>query len=298
MINRNDIRPPGSQQTDPKGGPGPGQGPRDGGMTFAVLKRKLDIHKISVLIDKISYTISINPPQIGWKFELDQLWIDNIDEKYGPIMVLDDVNRDRATKTLFYIKNIRFQASQQSGAIIENVALKLNEEQSLLTFSIDKFNCKSLATSDQLIVEFPAMKDPQNPKKALNMQLKFSRESLLSDIEVILNPLNLNIDKEDVVQELSVSAMLNEKLSYERGEIPRVLSTYVFERNVFEKVQHDLAKRIKEKSIGSKQKKSSTQTKFGPFKSEETFQLHLVAEHIQLNCIKDKLVFDFIGNIN
>jgi len=283
MINRNDIRPAG-QQTDPKAPPTPGMG----GMTFQVLKRKLDIHKVSILIDKVSYVININAPQVAWKLELDQLWIDNIDEKYGPIMVLDDTNQDKATRTLFFVKNIKFQASQQSGALIENIALKLNEEQSLLTFSIDKFNMKSLATNNQLIVEFPAMKDP---RKALNTQLKFSQESLLSEIDVILSPLSLNFDKEDVVQELSVSAMLNEKLSYERGEIPRVLSTYVFEKNVFEKVQHDLAKRIKEKSAGSKQKKSSTQTKFGPFKSEETFQLRLLAENIQLNCIKDQVKF-------
>jgi len=286
MINRNDIRLPG-QQADPKAHNSSG-----GGMKFDDLKRKLDVEKISLLIDKVSYTINISPPSIVWKFEIDQLWIDNIDEKHGPIMILDDPNR--ASKTLFFIKNIIFQASQQSGAVIENISFKLNEEQNLLTFSVDKFDFKSPVNKDQLILQFPAKTDSQQARKALTTQLRF-RDGLLSDIDVVLSPVSLNLDKEDLCQELSVSAMLNEKLSEERGEIPNILSTFVFEKTIFEKVQHDLARRVKDKSTVSKQKKTSVPTKFGPFKSEETFQLKLLVESIQLNCIKDCVVTRIFG---
>ena len=267
---------------------------KNNGMTLNELKNTLDTEHLSIMVQKISSHIYINPPKTIWHLEVAQLFFENMGEKLGPIMIFATDPQD--VIEIFSIQKIHFKSSKKSDGYIQGVSLKIGVNQGRIQLLIEKICKESPNNPNKPIIEIPTStidkskkqsKSTNTSQKAFELQFVFE-DNKLANVQILLSQLSMFIDYPDICEEFASLSMFNQMLSYQRSQIPIRLSESVFEKEIFEKTQNDLLK--KKKQLALSKKSNPPALKFGPFMVHSSFALLIQLEKFGLHLVKDKIV--------
>ncbi len=249
------------------------------GMTFANAKETIDLENCYILIEKISASVNINHPKVVWELEINKIRIENIAGGVGPIMLFEDNNP--IILELFSLDMISIRSNRQSNGYIQGISLQANLTQGEFNLSIEKVYKESPTQSQSPILHI---------NKALVMKLSF-KEDLLQTVLLKVGSLDFDISYSDFSQEFGSFSMFNNMLAHQKGEIPQAITDLIFEKNIFEKIRNELAR--KKTQTAQTKKPDKIISKFGPFATHNSYHFQTVCENISVRCFKNNTVSVF-----
>jgi len=260
--------------------------------TIDALQKTLRTMNLSLIIDKINFSVDCDVPNHKIGLEINKVSFEN---SHNQKNILDRTAMfKRPTWDLFSIENIRVQTSVKGFGLFEKINLKYHEFSKELKFSINKiyYNCPSKLQESLLsIPKVYMIKNPKINPKALDVCFVF-KNKFLTAVNIIISPVDLYLSDVDLIEGLSSLTLLNAYQKQVKAETTQVLGDTVFERHLFDRIQNDLAElqRIMPKKI---RRRNPKKPKLGPFVADPNMLIAVLAEDLSIKFAKDHTVIVF-----
>lgn len=211
------------------------QDPKKTYLTYNSIQRMLKQQNISINIDKIHLSVGLNLPGKGLLFNVNKLMIDTAYWRNKPIAGTH-FDIEWKAHQLLSIDSIKVtrKSMQEVVASVDEIKLKYYDARNELCFTIKKLTHKTTKVS---LLSIPSAHTTSTEKKALTIQLVF-KQNVLSNFNVILAPIHLNLSDIDMLEGFSPFIIINTYFSHEKRKTTGLLGEMVFEPNHFEAVRN------------------------------------------------------------